>query len=413
MILQGSFAVAAKSEAMIADTLAMSIDAFTYLFNLLAERLKHKSQLIYVFEWCRRGHGHGHGHGRRNDLSSQEIRRRKRELRLYMEFIPHVISVTALVFVSIQAFQDALRTITLEQSQQEHLSSSQNNYNDGDSDGDDQASEPNINLMLLFSALNLGLDIMNVTCFSKVKNFSLSGYGDGSGGGILTIGSEEATASSSNEDCSRCNKNTEDVELGTGTGAGTGASNTETDGLLQKKNGMMIHHDKDVGYGSANYQLPHIISDSLIAKQDDDLSLEDSCIKHLEVADNDDLSEGTENEEKDDLSEISDATSTQTGLNLNMCSAYTHVVADTLRSIAVLIAAGIAFCFKFVKPAIADAYATIVVSFIIALSVGPLLVGLFTTLKEMLEIQKERKMEWKEENEINENAHGESQHLYI
>jgi len=64
------------------------------------------------------------------------------------------------------------------------------------------------------------------------------------------------------------------------------------------------------------------------------------------------------------------------GDNMNMCSAYTHVFADTLRSIAVLVAASIAeitgangeYC---------DAVAAIVVSAIIGVSSFPLIVGLY------------------------------------
>ena len=60
---------------------------------------------------------------------------------------------------------------------------------------------------------------------------------------------------------------------------------------------------------------------------------------------------------------------------MNMCSAYTHIFADTMRSIAVLIAALVAelsgasgeFC---------DSVAAIIVSVIIGLSATPLIFGL-------------------------------------
>jgi Co/Zn/Cd efflux system component len=63
-----------------------------------------------------------------------------------------------------------------------------------------------------------------------------------------------------------------------------------------------------------------------------------------------------------------------------MCSAWTHVCADTLRSVAVLIAAGFAYIFpQLLTPADADSWGAIVVSIIILISLGPLLQGLYLT----------------------------------
>ena len=65
-------------------------------------------------------------------------------------------------------------------------------------------------------------------------------------------------------------------------------------------------------------------------------------------------------------------------------------MADTLRSIAVLVAAGIAYLFKnVVDPSIADASASIVVSFIIAFSLGPLFAGLLQTGREIVDLRRE------------------------
>jgi Co/Zn/Cd efflux system component len=44
MSVQAVFALIANSEAMLADSEAMSVDAFTYLFNLWAERIKKEPQ---------------------------------------------------------------------------------------------------------------------------------------------------------------------------------------------------------------------------------------------------------------------------------------------------------------------------------------------------------------------------------
>jgi len=69
--------------------------------------------------------------------------------------------------------------------------------------------------------------------------------------------------------------------------------------------------------------------------------------------------------------------------NTNMCSAYTHVVADTLRSLAVTVAACIALANKNVNPDLSDAWAAIVVSVIILGSTVPLFIGLHQKLKQL------------------------------
>jgi Co/Zn/Cd efflux system component len=63
--------------------------------------------------------------------------------------------------------------------------------------------------------------------------------------------------------------------------------------------------------------------------------------------------------------------------NLNMCSAYTHIIADTIRSVAVLIAAAVASLTSKVTPEKADALAAIVVAIVIVLSLFPLIKGLY------------------------------------
>jgi len=62
--------------------------------------------------------------------------------------------------------------------------------------------------------------------------------------------------------------------------------------------------------------------------------------------------------------------------NTNMCSAYTHVLADTFRSIAVILAAGASSLFESIDSEYADAWAAIAVSLIIFATAVPLLKGL-------------------------------------
>lgn len=72
-----------------------------------------------------------------------------------------------------------------------------------------------------------------------------------------------------------------------------------------------------------------------------------------------------------------------------MCSAYTHNMVDTLRSIAVLVAATIAYFDRRISSTVADATAVIVVSVIIAVSLGPLIIGLLETWSEIQELKRE------------------------
>lgn len=81
-----------------------------------------------------------------------------------------------------------------------------------------------------------------------------------------------------------------------------------------------------------------------------------------------------------DASEASDDTRAEGGLNLNMCSAWTHICADTLRSLAVLIAATFATAFpNLLTAADADSWGSIVVSIVILASLVPLFEGLYVT----------------------------------
>ena len=73
-------------------------------------------------------------------------------------------------------------------------------------------------------------------------------------------------------------------------------------------------------------------------------------------------------------------------INLNMCSAYTHVFADTLRSIFVIVASIIAEVTHIITPEVADAAAAVVVSAIILITLVPLFSGLIRTWRELRSI---------------------------
>lgn len=369
VIVQGVFAVIAKSEAMMADCLAMGVDALTYLFNLFAERLKNNPPVL----------------GNTHNLSTIELTRRRKEMRLYLEFIPPVISVMTLVIVSVQVMNDAINTIIEAQRPPIMASSVIGVTTSGSQEqtttGGEIDDEPNMPLMFLFSALNLLLDVINVTCFAKAKNFSfLAALGSGFG---INLQKQE-------DDLEDVDIN--DVEL-----------NMETDYLLPKtgsdntristyhENGsegsLASTSDSDEGglsVGGGQSVTSTNNSQIISTYQNDTL---------VEMGDG--ISEGS----ADDDSDISVALSVKSknSLNLNMCSAYTHVIADTLRSIAEVTAAALACAFKSIDASIADASAAIVVSFIIAISLGPLIMGLIKTWRELMELRRERAMEKQDE----------------
>lgn len=83
---------------------------------------------------------------------------------------------------------------------------------------------------------------------------------------------------------------------------------------------------------------------------------------------------------------------------------FQHVFADTLRSIAVIIASLIAEISKTVTPEVADATAAVVVSAVILLSLIPLFQGLVSTWAELRLIYAEEKAF---SNSFRRNAHGE------
>jgi Co/Zn/Cd efflux system component len=163
MSVQAVFALIANSEAMLADSEAMSVDAFTYLFNLWAERIKKEPQS---------------GHD-----SSVVLHNYRQELRrLYLELIPPAISVATLIVVTVFTLRDAVKTMQGSESGEE------------DQDVD-------ISIMLFFSGLNLLLDVVNVTCFARADSaFGLNVIRHKGVGFSESIRESLRTSSSSNAD---------------------------------------------------------------------------------------------------------------------------------------------------------------------------------------------------------------------
>lgn len=284
LLVQAVFALIANSQAMMADCEAMVVDALTYLFNMLAEFIKNRPFTKHEME-----------------NMSPTLRDYKREIRrLYLELLPPLVSVATLLAVTVYTIKDAYNSL----------------FGDG---GDDEEDDVNAFIMLSFSAANLLLDIVNMSCFSNAGLHFLS---------FDLMRRETASISKTVEE-----------EIFENADEGSSSDNTEesTDTPTESTKLLLDGSSKAV--------------DEQIAKG----SRRISSSKFTPAAPHD-------------------------VVNLNMCSAWTHVCADTMRSTAVLIAAGIAYLVpNVVSPENADAWAAIAVSIIILISLIPLLEGLCLT----------------------------------
>jgi hypothetical protein len=131
-LLQFIFALAARSQAMLADCAAMSVDSLTYLVNFYAELIKHRE---YTEE--------------EKALPLAVLHRRRKLQKLYLELFPPLVSVTTLVTVTIISLKQAIVILV--------------------DDEKDTGKPPDVIIMLVFSALNLILDAVNVTCFVRAE----------------------------------------------------------------------------------------------------------------------------------------------------------------------------------------------------------------------------------------------------
>lgn len=109
----------------------MSVDALTYLFNLCAERVKHRP----LSE-----------NERQLPVDVCDFRRER--LRLYLELVPPLVSVVTLICVTVGAIQEATDSL---------------------SNPDDDEEDVSVGLMFWFSLANLFLDFLNVACFAKAN----------------------------------------------------------------------------------------------------------------------------------------------------------------------------------------------------------------------------------------------------
>ncbi|KAL7547518.1 hypothetical protein ACHAWF_013364 [Thalassiosira exigua] len=164
-LVQTVAALIAKSEAMLGDTAAMLVDALTYGFNLYAERRKNEDNeneinntrdMSEIEMAAARKEANGIDH----ELTEREKLERHLQIRrrhLHLELIPPVMSVSFLLVVMGLVLHKAIQTLILDAHRSEQ-----------------EQSDPNLILMMVFSILNLLLDLVNVACFARAKH--LMGY---------------------------------------------------------------------------------------------------------------------------------------------------------------------------------------------------------------------------------------------
>ena len=138
-------ALYAGSEAMLGDSIAMMVDALTYLFNLIAERQKE----IYASKLKQQNNVTAPA----TALTRSRMVLQYRKYTYQLELIPPLISVSILLVVTVLVMKESIHTLILDTQRDASLQ-----------------SDPNINLMVLFSFFNLLLDFLNVGCFASASH---------------------------------------------------------------------------------------------------------------------------------------------------------------------------------------------------------------------------------------------------
>jgi Co/Zn/Cd efflux system component len=334
--------VVAGSEAMIGDSCAMMVDAVAYLFNFCAER--QKTVLLNEYIVTNTNEESEYAPMVSNDVHEEEeieqgntptsarqssslpplppqrsMSRKHMMLRkkfLQLELLSPILSVGMLLVITVLVVRRSVTTLLYP---------------------DPAARIPNLNLMLLFSAVNLLLDFVNVCCFAKAKPHWLQYTNTNT----TTTNTSRIKPSGSESGSS----------LQGTTTTPTAAVTSQSPETEHGNDGAMDDDEEQPRPASS-------IGRSLL------------CTHHRHSA----LFHNHSN---------NNTSTTRQPFNLNMCSAFTHVFADTLRSVAVLGAAGLAKLIPSISPVTADATAAVCVSAIILLSIMPLLQGLIQNGKEL------------------------------
>jgi len=344
LLIEAVFALIGHSKSMMVDAMAMSVDAFTYLFNLMAERLKHRHLNKHEQQYENK-----HQYTEEEDMMMRQRMLDRKIQKHYLELVPPLISVVALISVSIWAILDSLDTIIHHSPHELQQNNLKPTY--------DAGQDPNVSIMFVFSAANLLLDIVNMAYFARLKHFA------NSLNNLLGFTSNPTDDNDDNKSSKLLYKHPPS------TPPPLFDEKQETTSLLNRQipqqNYSIVDNNNNVC--------------EIKSMQIQRLSTNNENNDHKTNEYNNSIPAGhTEEECLSDKTEDSGLV-----LNLNMCSAYTHVMADTMRSITVLVVAGLAYCFQSIDNDLADASGAVIVSIITLISLGPLLIGIFSTWSEL------------------------------
>jgi Co/Zn/Cd efflux system component len=371
-VIQSFFAMVAGSKAMMGDSAAMLVDALTYFFNWIAERRKRRFDERYrLSDTLHLSRSDGDDEQQQQQLQQDPVRARrirercKRKMVLQLEIFPPCLSVSTLMIVTGVVMHKSIQILSLDM----HRDPS-------------EQLRPNVNMMMAFSIFNLALDGLNVFCFARAKH--LLGYST-----IVTTNDKTTdtdTSSGSLDDVMERGSLTLSLEAelvsSTPASAGNSTGSPRQQDWRQQKGSAyrQVSGECSEGGGDEAIIREHVASSSsppVVAAGTNGNGRRNPGDHHHH-----------ENhfDSEEELEEPEHA-------NLNMCSAYTHVFADTLRSIAVIVASGVADVVDGVTPEEADAAAAVVVSILVLLSMVPLFHGLVQSVSELRAILSEEESE--------------------
>jgi Co/Zn/Cd efflux system component len=404
-IAQTLAAIIAGSEALLGDSIAMMVDALTYLFNWFAERQKAKyKQQLYLQQQKQQSLLTTTNENYAPDTSSSSSFNsslssipalKYKQYTYQMELVPPLISVSILIVVTTVVLKESIHVLLL----------------DAKRDISEQ-SDPNVHLMMLFSFLNLLLDVVNVGCFASARHAM----------GYNTRVLEEVVEPTSEKknpvwrDRRDENQNMSDREI-------------EMMAQTQKsRNERLETTQLYISLGQDAFKEDNRRGDR--SRSGDDAN--NHCREDSHSCENEGNEEERDDDEEEDLDEMDEASPMrplsrfenrmtanssdhsfdinddveEEASNLNMCSAYTHVFADTLRSLAVILASLLAQFTSSITSEVADATAAVVVSFLIMLSLLPLFGGMAQTFRSLQRIRGEIEAERRRESK-HHTDHGE------
>lgn len=331
-ICQTVAGLVADSSALLVDASAMAIDSFTYGFNLVAERMKNRIEAHINYR-------EQSSHNLTEEEFERRLERSKRKLTLQLEIVPPVVSVLTLVIVTSIILKESIDALQVDVKEE-------------DEDPDNLQSNPNMNVMLVFSSLNLLVDLVNVLFFTKSDNvFGFQTRHDSDKNHTHQI-DDDLPSPTGNVDNEKSNTMEQSTPIG-------------IKGLIQdayesiytektRRNGGAYSlasqrresEDEEEHYGDLELQsvgsttVPKNTTDSLDENDSSKFSIDNDhgalgndSEEHIyleESISNQNIFTGDELQDEDVDKMIAEFEKRKVRSNLNMCSAYTHVLADTV-----------------------------------------------------------------------------------